>query len=102
MEENINMSQKQMPFILSEYRVWVNETTGGYIVIKAEDEDTARDKIDDLLMQYGLEAILYPEDHGGDSEEKELLCNAIKEANIQGGKQTLGEREVDSVEEILR
>lgn len=91
-----------MPFVLNEYRVWANETTGGYIVIKAEDEDTARDKIDDLLMQYGLEAILYPEYHGGGSEEKELLCTAIKEANIQGGKHTLGERGVDSVEEIIR
>jgi hypothetical protein len=94
------MSQTEMPFILNEYRVWASETTGGYVVIKAEDQDQARDKVDELLNEYGLETLLYPEYYGKDKRDKERLQQDMETSNVKGGKHTQGDREILEVEEI--
>ena len=94
------MSQTEMPFVLNEYRVWASETTGGYVVIKAEDQDQARDKVDELLREYGLETLLYPEYYGGSSGSKADLQKDMEDSNVKGAKHTQGDREILEVEEI--
>lgn len=94
--------QTQLPFTYNTYRVWVSETVGGYIAVNAEDQDQARDTVDELLQEYGVETILYPEYYGKDQRDKELLQEDITRAKVVGTKHTQGDREIIDCEETVR
>ena len=94
--------QTKLPFTYNTYRIWVSETVGGYISVNAEDQDQARDTVDDLLQEYGVEAILYPDYYGRDQRDKERLQEDITTAKVVGSKHTQGDREIIECEEIDR
>ena len=92
------MSDKQLnlPIELNKYRVWVTETISGCIDIEAEDQDEARDKVQELADEYGLDELFYP---NSNACRKDLQSD-MEEAKIVYSKHTHGDREVLDLEEM--
>ena len=73
--------------MMNKYKVALWEEVSGFIEVEAESKEKAEELAEELMDNYSVEKILYPDD-------------AILSLNGYKGKHTHGDREVLSVEEI--